>query len=119
MTGVTLAPLFFVVVFSAMYLPKALREEAFLRARYGDQYDAYASRVGRFFPQLRWVPQQEMANPWFSWQRVFGHREQLTWLGTAAALALIWAQAVGWLHPLGVYTAEHLPWLDNIAHFVR
>jgi protein-S-isoprenylcysteine O-methyltransferase Ste14 len=115
MASVALVPLGFVIVFAVMYVPKALREEAFLRERYGDEYDAYAQRVGRFVPKLRRASREEWNTEWFSWERVFGHREHLTWLGTAAALVLVWAAAVGWLHRVGMYAQDHVPWLSDLA----
>jgi len=111
MTGIVWLSLLFPLIFTAMYLPKALREEAFLRERYGDEYAAYADRVGRFFPHLRRVPPAFRGAQQFSWERVFGHREQLTWLGALAALGLMWAVASGWIHQLAHYAAAHWPWV--------
>jgi protein-S-isoprenylcysteine O-methyltransferase Ste14 len=111
-SGAPIVPPLFVLVFLVMYLPKTTREEAFLRARYGDEYVAWADRVGRFVPRVgARATAGGSPRQWFSWQRVFGHREYLTWLGTAAALLLLWAQAVGWLNRVELYAAERLTWL--------
>jgi protein-S-isoprenylcysteine O-methyltransferase Ste14 len=118
MSDAVVVPPLFTMVFAVLYVPKALREEAFLRDRYGSDYDAYAARVGRCVPRRppRAAPERRSVE-WFSWQRVFGHREYLTWLGTAAALTVVWAEAVGALHAVAMYALHRVPWLEPFARF--
>jgi protein-S-isoprenylcysteine O-methyltransferase Ste14 len=67
-----------VVLYMALTLTAAMRsEEAHLREKFGDAYDAYAER--------RATP---MDRP-FSWSRAIGNREHHTMLGLAAGLALL------------------------------
>jgi len=67
-----------VVAYMALTLTAAMRsEEAHLREKFGDAYDAYA--------QKRAAP---MDRP-FSWARAIGNREHHTMLGLAAGLALL------------------------------
>lgn len=84
----------FVLVFLALYAPKVLREDVFLRGKYGREYDRYAARVGAVLPQLR--------QPWrvscfaaeiqrFSWRRVLRQQEWKTWLGVVLVLSTLWA----------------------------
>ena len=116
MTGNAIVPSCFVVVFLIMYVPKALREETFLRERYGEEYVAYVRSVGAFVPQRRTIVSAEASPQWFSWQRVFGHREHLTWVGTAMALTLVWAEAAGALHAVTQVALHRLPWLERLVH---
>lgn len=67
-----------VVAYMALTLTAAMRsEEAHLREKFGDAYDAYAEK--------RAAP---MDRP-FSWPRAIGNREHHTMLGLAAGLALL------------------------------
>ena len=67
-----------VVGYMALTLTAAMRsEEAHLREKFGDAYDAYAEK--------RAAP---MDRP-FSWARAIGNREHHTILGLAAGLALL------------------------------
>ncbi|MDP2389935.1 MAG: isoprenylcysteine carboxylmethyltransferase family protein [Acidobacteriota bacterium] len=67
-----------VVVYMALTLTAAMRsEEAHLREKFGDAYDAYAEK--------RAAP---MDRP-FSWSRAIGNREHHTMLGLATGLALL------------------------------
>src|SRR3989442_5357361 len=79
--GMTRIPVFlplFLIVFVAMYLPKALREEVFLRERHPGAYAEYAAHVGAFIPR----PSSRHGSPAppqrFSWRRVLRHREWKT-----------------------------------------
>ena len=87
---------FVVLVFVVMYVPKALREEAWLRSRFGDTYDEYASRVGAVFP--RRLPSLARLRSDFRWTRVLGHREWKTWVGVAGMLAFMWVRAITLAH---------------------
>jgi protein-S-isoprenylcysteine O-methyltransferase Ste14 len=94
MTNVPWVAMLFVVAFVSAYVPKALREETFLRARYGDEYDRYAARVGAVVPLVRLsrggtAPARDR----FTWRRVFRHREYLTWIGATAVFVAMWARA--------------------------
>lgn len=67
-----------VVAYLALTLTAAMRsEEAHLREKFGDAYDAYAEK--------RAAP---MDRP-FSWPRAIGNREHHTMLGLATGLALL------------------------------
>jgi protein-S-isoprenylcysteine O-methyltransferase Ste14 len=67
-----------VVAYMALTLTAAMRsEEAHLREKFGDAYDAYAEK--------RAAP---MDRP-FSWARAIGNREHHTMLGLAAGLVLL------------------------------
>ena len=87
-------PAVFTVVFLIAYFPKALREEAFLRARYGEEYERYASAVGAVLPRLRGLPADAPVDAArFRWRRVLVHGEWQTWIGAAVVFALLWARA--------------------------
>ncbi len=67
-----------VVTYMALTLTAAMRsEEAHLREKFGDAYDAYAEK--------RAAPMDRR----FSWPRAIGNREHHTMLGLAAGLALL------------------------------
>ena len=109
MARVPALPPLFALVFVGMYLPKALREEAFLRQRYGSQHLRYGARVAAFTPRWRSLharPRPD-ASGRFAWRRVFHHREYETWLGVAALLGIMTAYASGY------------PLLDYAVSFVR
>jgi protein-S-isoprenylcysteine O-methyltransferase Ste14 len=73
-----------VVAYMALTLTAAMRsEEAHLREKFGDAYDAYAEK--------RAAP---MDRP-FSWARAIGNREHHTMLGLAAGLALLALKIAG------------------------
>ena len=73
-----------VVTYMALTLTAAMRsEEAHLREKFGDAYDAYAEK--------RAAP---MERP-FSWQRAIGNREHHTMLGLASGLALLAIKMLG------------------------
>jgi len=80
-----------IVIFLVLYVPKALREEAWLRKRFPKQYEDYASRVGAVFP--RTLTPWSDADVRFRWRRVLRHREWQTWIGVAALLFLMWIRA--------------------------
>ena len=73
-----------VVTYMALTLTAAMRsEEAHLREKFGDAYDAYAEK--------RAAP---MDRP-FSWSRALGNREHHTMLGLATGLALLAIKMLG------------------------
>lgn len=73
-----------VLVYMALTLTAAMRsEEAHLREKFGDAYDAYAEK--------RAAP---MDRP-FSWSRAIGNREHHTMLGLVAGFALLAAKLLG------------------------
>jgi hypothetical protein len=57
-----------------------LSEEAHLREKFGDEYDAYAERRAAPMPRS------------FSWERAMGNREYNAMAGLAAALAVLAAK---------------------------
>lgn len=68
-----------VVIYLLLTLTAAMRsEEAHLREKFGDAYDAYAEKR---------AARVERA---FSWQRAIYNREHHTMLGLAAGLAALW-----------------------------
>ena len=67
-----------VITYLVLTLTAAMRsEEAHLRQKFGDEYDAYAEK--------RAAPMDRR----FSWQRVFGNREHHAMAGLIAALAVL------------------------------
>jgi protein-S-isoprenylcysteine O-methyltransferase Ste14 len=84
--------LVFAVVFVVMYVPKALREEAFLAERFGAEHARYVARVGALVPKPRHVSRDAIRG--FEWRRVVRHREWKTWVGVAVAAALLWLRAL-------------------------
>ncbi|HXJ34417.1 MAG TPA: isoprenylcysteine carboxylmethyltransferase family protein [Candidatus Eisenbacteria bacterium] len=90
MTRVPLAPVVITAVFLLMYVPKALREEAYLTKRFGAQYVAYQDRVGAFVPRVLPTGLGDLS---FTWERVLGHREWKTWMGIAALLTFMFVRA--------------------------
>lgn len=90
MSGSALVVAVFAGVFLVMYVPKALREEEFLRRKYGNEYDRYVAGVGAIFPVLRRRPKLSAFATdaqRFSWQRVLRQGEWKTWIGVAFVLA--------------------------------
>ena len=72
-----------VVAYLALTLTAAMRsEEAHLREKFGDAYDAYAQNRG---------PRVERS---FSWQRAIYNREHHTMLGLAMGLAALWLKTI-------------------------
>lgn len=87
MTGAPVVAVLFPLGFAAMYVPKMLREEAWLRRTYGERYARYAADVPSLLPRLSRA--QGVPDAWeFRWQLVRRHREWRTWLGAAALLSL-------------------------------
>lgn len=82
------------LAFLLMYVPKALREEAYLRARGGAAYVVYAARTGALLPRMPGRRARSAGDRTFAWRRVSHHGEWRTWLGVLALLALEWARAV-------------------------
>jgi protein-S-isoprenylcysteine O-methyltransferase Ste14 len=75
--------------FSAFY-PSAMREEAaFLRARFPEEYAAWAAAVPLFFPRL--LPAGPRATS-FDWGQVRRNREWRTALALPAVAAALWAR---------------------------
>ena len=78
-----LAVAFIVVAYLALTLTAAMRsEEAHLREKFGDAYDAYVEK--------RSAPMERV----FSWDRALHNREHHTMLGLAAGLLLLAAKAI-------------------------
>ena len=85
----------YLTCFLVMYLPKALREEAYLRALAGPAYDRYAARTGAVLPRVRRAdPASAAPSRTFEWRRVRRHREWRTWVGVLVLLAVVWERAV-------------------------
>jgi hypothetical protein len=86
MTHLAGLPIVVGAAFAAMYVPKALREEAHLRDRFPAAYADYARRVGPVIPS--WVAPPAPTSR-FSWRRVLRHREWHTWIGVTALVAVL------------------------------
>jgi protein-S-isoprenylcysteine O-methyltransferase Ste14 len=83
------------LAFLVMYVPKALREEAHLRAHGGAAYVVYSGRTGALLPRVLRDRPPPAGDRRFDWRRVGRHQEWRTWLGVLALLAFEWARAVG------------------------
>src|SRR5262249_37343346 len=77
----------YAVAFLVMYVPKVIREEAYLRERHGSAYADYAARVGAVLPRIASFRTHATARTAFAWRRVIRHREWQAWPGAAAACA--------------------------------
>ena len=90
LNGPLLLPVY-VAGYLAMYVPKAMREEQFLRSLHGEAYARYVQRVGAVWPRLASPgdPRPFPPGSTFSWRRVLGHNEWRAWLGALATLALM------------------------------
>lgn len=88
------APLY-AIVFIAMYLPKAMREEDYLALRFGPSYAAYATVVPAVVPHFR-LDAGESPPSEFQWRRVRRHREWRTWVGVVVVLVSVWLPPVLW-----------------------
>jgi protein-S-isoprenylcysteine O-methyltransferase Ste14 len=86
-TALVALPFVVAFVFVVMYVPKALREEAYLRRLYGTAYADYAEQVRAVIPS--WTVAIAPSPSRFAWRRVMRHREWHTWLGVAAMLAVL------------------------------
>lgn len=76
-----------VLLYLAAFYPAVMREEsAFLRARFPDEYAAWAAEVPLFVPQL--TPGGSRATR-FAWERTRANREWRTALGLLAAVVLL------------------------------
>ena len=84
----------FAILFPAMYVPKAIREERYLRQIHGATYGDYAARVGAFVPSWSALRRRGTPSRRFDWRRVLRHREYETWAGAAAACAVLWVRAL-------------------------
>ncbi len=113
MTNVTVVPLLFAAAFASTYVPKALREEQFLRERYGTEYSRYAGRVRAIVPRLG-APAAAVplgGRPQFAWRRVLRHREYLTWIGATSVLGVMCLRAT-WLTSASI--GKVLPFLSGM-----
>jgi protein-S-isoprenylcysteine O-methyltransferase Ste14 len=91
MTRIAVLPFAFGALFLALYIPKGMREEAFLSQRYDGEFERYASRVAAVWPRRHAAPTSEFltATQRFQWKRVVRSGEWKTWLVTAAVLAVL------------------------------
>ncbi|HEY2946453.1 MAG TPA: methyltransferase [Vicinamibacteria bacterium] len=79
-----------VALYFAAFYPPVMREEAaFLRARFPEEYAAWAAAVPLFFPRL--VPAGPRATS-FDWAQVRRNREWRTALALPAMAAVLWAR---------------------------
>ncbi|HJQ83160.1 MAG TPA: methyltransferase [Candidatus Binatia bacterium] len=87
-----LAPIY-TLAFVGMYWPKAVREERFLRRRWGAEWERYAAAVGAIVPRRAAAGVLAASGCRFRWRRVVRHREWKTWLGAVALVAVLWLRA--------------------------
>jgi protein-S-isoprenylcysteine O-methyltransferase Ste14 len=88
----------YLTCFLVMYVPKALREEAYLRTMAGPTYDDYAARTGAMLPRMRRAgAAPAVPSRTFEWRRVRRHREWRTWVGVLVLLAAVWQRAAGYV----------------------
>jgi protein-S-isoprenylcysteine O-methyltransferase Ste14 len=87
-----LAPLY-VAGFAVLYVPKALREEAYLDERFAGDYGRYATHVGALPWTVRAAGTEPGVPARFQWARVRRHREWRTWVGVLAIGGCLWALA--------------------------
>jgi len=102
-------------------------EEAFLRGKFGRDYDDYCRRVPRFVPRLRNL-RLTMTRARFDWRRAIRREystafawssvtlalmawEQLSWHGASAAAPALWVLGTTWLGALGLYALAR--WLKK------
>jgi protein-S-isoprenylcysteine O-methyltransferase Ste14 len=79
-----------VAIYFAAFYPSVMREEAaFLRARFPEQYAAWAAAVPLFLPRL--APAGPRATS-FDWEQVRRNREWRTALALPAMAAVLWAR---------------------------
>ncbi len=76
----------FFAFFLLVYWPVLDHEEAYLRQRFGQDYDRYAKSVSVFFPTRRGDPTAEES---FRWERYVKNREYEAALGYAAGVAFL------------------------------
>jgi protein-S-isoprenylcysteine O-methyltransferase Ste14 len=88
MVHVTALPVVYACVFVVMYWPKMLREEHFQHARWGGEWQRYASRTGAVLPGLHAATSDE-GSAQFAWSRVRRSGEWKTWLGALIMLTAL------------------------------
>ena len=86
MAGNALIVILFVSSAVPLYLTVMKREEAFLRERFGEEFEKYHAAVPLFVPRL--TPWRKGAAP-FDWGLVGRHREWRSWAGAAAVTLLL------------------------------
>jgi protein-S-isoprenylcysteine O-methyltransferase Ste14 len=92
------APLAYVLVLPTIGLALfsvVLAEEAYLRERFGSEYEAYCARVNRFIPNFRDFGQTMSAFS-FDWKKVIRKEYGTTFAWPSIALALIAVERVRW-----------------------
>jgi protein-S-isoprenylcysteine O-methyltransferase Ste14 len=92
------APLAYVLVLPPIGLAlfsMVLAEEAYLRERFGSEYEAYCARVNRFIPNLRGFGETLSAFS-FDWKKVVRKEYGTTFAWTSIAVALVAAERVRW-----------------------
>ncbi len=85
----------FFIFFFVVYYATILREEAFLRGKFGERYEVFCAEVPRFFP--RPVPTRGEGTARFEWRRMMGNKEHEGLIATVVILALMWGMwFAGW-----------------------
>jgi protein-S-isoprenylcysteine O-methyltransferase Ste14 len=83
-----------IVYFAVFYYAVMRNEEEELRERYGSAFEKYAARVPLFFPRMFDANAETRADgppaKEFSWAQYFRNREYKAFIGTIAALTLVW-----------------------------
>lgn len=86
--------LFFLILFTAIYIPVMAKEEAELNRAYGSRYQEYRAEVPTFFPSLR--PRQVSSGRNFSWEQVILNKEYKAAIGFVAVLFFLFVKLT-WL----------------------
>ena len=86
-TGTPGAYLVLIPLFLFIYQAIVAAEEAYLRPRFGRDYDEYCAKVPRFLPSLRRVP-QAFAGMRYNWKRAL-RQDLSTIIGLSFGLALL------------------------------
>ena len=93
LTSRLLAVLLYLLLFLPVYLRVIVKEEAFLRERFGEEAEQYFSRVPRLipFPHLYRSPPER-----YSLERaLLFHREWINWFWIALFLGYAWSRQGG------------------------
>lgn len=88
----------FLVFFFVVYYATILREEAFLREKFGDSYERFCGEVPRFFPRPGGARPEGEAR--FDWGRMKENKEHEGLIATLIILGVLWGM---WLSGRTIY----------------
>ncbi len=78
-------------ILGLIYYSTIAEEERFLRDRFGQEFEAYASKVAGLFPRLG---NFAASRGQFEWGRVMSHREYNAWAAVSACLVLMVVKSI-------------------------